>query len=61
MWHSHPLCRELRFRLFEWWHEKHHYDTHLTGVTLGVSRRTVFRWIRDRDVPMPLAVLLEQG
>jgi len=58
--HFHPLCKTIRFQLFEWWTQKHGYDVAITAGTLGVSRSTVLRWIRQRDVPLSTAVLLDQ-
>jgi hypothetical protein len=58
--HSHPLCRTRRFSLFRWWHDKHGKNPGLTAITLGVSRRTVHRWLSDRDVPLHVATLLDQ-
>ena len=58
--HLHPLCREVRFALFRWWHEKHGENPHVTALALGVSRRTALRWLRSQDVPLSVAILLEQ-
>lgn len=58
--HSHPLCKEIRFGLFLWWHENHHFDVSITAITLGVSRRTVFRWLRRGDVDLHTATMLDQ-
>lgn len=60
MRHTHPLCKEVRYSLFQWWLQKHGWNTDLAAATLGVSRRTSQRWVRKRDVPMHVAILLEQ-
>lgn len=58
--HSHPLCKERRFRLYRWWLEKHGKNIEATALTLGVSRRTAQRWLSAGDVPLSVAVLLDQ-
>lgn len=58
--HRHPLCRERRFQLFRWWQQKHGCDLDVTASALGVSRRTAQRWVAAKDVPLSVAMLLEQ-
>lgn len=59
-WIQPALVQTDRFSLFSWWIEKHGHNLHLAALALGVSRTTAQRWFRNRDIPPPVAILLEQ-
>ena len=59
-WIQPALKQSNRFKLFEWWIEKHGHNLPLAALAMGVSRSTAQRWYRQRDIPASVAMLLEQ-
>lgn len=51
---------EADWQLLQEWLSKHGRNTELAARTLGISRRTVQRWIKRKRPSMQAGVLLEQ-
>lgn len=43
-----------------WWLRAHNNDISVAAAVIGVSRQTVYRWLRDEGPPMPIALLIDQ-